>query len=770
MLSLFPWSNMVKEPVDLLFLHALSILPFFLGLFFLYKWLCFDAAMRRDLPPSPPKLPILGNLHQLGIYPHQTLQSFSRQYGELMLLHLGSKPALVVSSAKAAREVMKTHDIVFSNRPQSIISKRLIYNRKNVAGAPYGEYWRQMKSICVLQLLSSKRVRSFHDVREEEVTVMMAKIRKSKSAVNLSEIFMTFTNDVICRVAFGRKYSGEKDGAKFKELLREFVELLGTFTVSNFIPWLAWVDQLNGLHNKMNKLAKEFDEFLERIVEEHMARQSNKKHNRASEGELKDFVDVLLQAQMDSTAGFPISRDSIKALILDMFAGGTDTTYTVLEWAMTELLRHPTIMKKLQEEVRGITTGQADVSEDDLEKMKYLKAVIKETLRLHPPIPLLVPRESTQDVIINGYHIAAGTRVITNAWAIHRDPATWEKPEEFHPERFLKSSIDFKGQDFELIPFGSGRRGCPGILFAIASNELVLANLLCKFNWSLPGEQQSETLDMTQRTGLTIHRKVPLLASHNGYGELMLLHFGRNPVLIVSSAEAASEIMKTHDAIFSDRPALAMFKRLLYDCKDIATAPYGDYWRRMRSICVFQLLSYKRVQSFHNVREEEVAQMIEEIGRSPTTVNLSKVFANFSSDVICRVAFGMKFNGEKNGINFKELQEKQVELVGRINVGDFIPWLACVNHVNGMEREIKKVSKDMNKFLEEIVQEHLDKSNRTQSIHQGIDDEEIQDFVDVLLELQQDKSAKRASKPLYWYVPNSIVATLLKLSNITILM
>lgn len=195
-----------------------------------------------------------------------------------------------------------------------------------------------------------------------------------------------------------------------------------------------------------------------------------------------------------------------------MFAGGTDTTYTVLEWAMTELLRHPTVMKKLQEEVRNITSGQADVSEEDLENMKYLKAVIKETLRLHPPIPLLVPRESTQDVKINGYEIAAGTRVITNAWAIHRDPATWEEPEEFHPERFLNSSIDFKGQDFELIPFGSGRRGCPGILFAIANNELVLANLLNKFNWALPGKEKIESLDMRQRTGLTIHRKIPLLA------------------------------------------------------------------------------------------------------------------------------------------------------------------------------------------------------------------------------------------------------------------
>lgn len=195
-----------------------------------------------------------------------------------------------------------------------------------------------------------------------------------------------------------------------------------------------------------------------------------------------------------------------------MFAAGTDTTYTVLEWAMSELLRHPTIMKKVQNEVRGIARGKPSIAEADLQEMHYLKALIKETLRLYPPIPLLVPRESTQDVKIKGYDIAAGTLVFTNAWAIGRHPALWDEPEEFRPERFLNSSVDFKGHDFQLIPFGAGRRGCPGIQFAMTTNELVLANLVHKFDWALPDGARAEDLDMTQRTGLTIHRKVPLLA------------------------------------------------------------------------------------------------------------------------------------------------------------------------------------------------------------------------------------------------------------------
>lgn len=368
-----------------------------------------------------------------------------------------------------------------------------------------------MKSICVLQLLSNKQIRSFRSIREEEAALLMQKIEQSVNLqVNLSDMFMTLTNDVICRVAFGRKYSGEEKGPDFKKMLKELLQLLARFKVGDFIPWLGWINKLNGWDAKVDKVAKEVDMFLEKMVEEHQLRSDVQTSDDGDQ--VKDFVDVLLEVQRDKTAGFPIERDSIKAIILDMFAGGTDTTYTVLEWAMTELLKHPKIMQELQKEVRRISKGKTHVSEDDLEQMKYLKAVIKESLRLHPPIPMLVPRQSTKDTKINGYDIPAGMAVIINAWAIHRDPSLWEEPEKFHPERFLDCPIDFSGQDFQLIPFGSGRRICPGILFAIANDELVLANLMYKFNWTLPGGVKHETLDVSEQIGLTIHRKTPLLA------------------------------------------------------------------------------------------------------------------------------------------------------------------------------------------------------------------------------------------------------------------
>lgn len=411
---------------------------------------------------------------------------------------------------------MKTHDVIFSDRPSTKTGNKLLYNGKDVAGAKYGEFWRQMKSICVLHLLSTKRVRSFRSVREEEMVLMMEKIEKSISlSVNLTEMLMSFTNDMICRVAFGRKYGGKEGGNDFKKMLREFLEMLGSFRVGDFIPWLGWTNWIGGWDAKVERVAKEFDCFLEGVVREHEDRRlrvdgQGKDEDREDNEKVNDIVDVLLEVQSDEKVGFPIDRDSIKALILDMFSGGTDTTYTVLEWAMTELLRHPTVMHELQKEVREITGEKSYANEDDLEKMKYLKAVIKETLRLHPPIPLLVPRLSTQDAKINGYDIPGKTAVIINAWAIHRDPAFWDEPEKFNPERFMNSPTDFRGQDFQLIPFGGGRRICPGISFAIANNELVLANLVNKFDWTLPGGAKPESLDTDECTGLTIHRKTPL--------------------------------------------------------------------------------------------------------------------------------------------------------------------------------------------------------------------------------------------------------------------
>jgi hypothetical protein len=299
---------------------VLTILAAFI-LIFLFKWFSTLPTTKKNTPPSPPKLPIVGNFHQLGSQPHRSLGSLAQRHGPLMLIHFGSVPTLVASSADAARDIMKTHDLIFANRPKSSMFEKLLYNYKDVASAPYGEYWRQMKSLSVLHVLSNKRVQSFRAVREEETFLVIEKIKQSCSSghVNLSEVFVNLTNDVTCRVALGRKYSAGEGRRKFKELLCEFGELLGALSLGDYIPWLAWVSRVNGLDARAEKVAKLFDDFLEGVIEEHIdcqRRGGNRNGNDLENEHQKDFVDVLLQIQKENVIGFPIDRVSIKALIL----------------------------------------------------------------------------------------------------------------------------------------------------------------------------------------------------------------------------------------------------------------------------------------------------------------------------------------------------------------------------------------------------------------------------------------------------------------------
>lgn len=491
-------------------IHPFILFPLLISLLVLlcssFKW-AQNKNKNKKSPPSPPKLPILGNLHQIGSLPHQSLHALARKHGPMMLLHFGSKPVLVASSADVAREIMKTHDLTFAYRAEYKAFMKLVYGGKDVALSPYGEYWRQMRSVLVLHLLSNKRVQSFSSIKEEETALFVRRVGESAGAVNLSKMFGEFANDVVCRSAFGTKYreSESEKGKKLVELLVEFTVLFGDLCVGDFIPWLSWIDRVRGFDKKLDVAAKAMDEFLESAVQERIDASKGRDDKNG-----ENFIDSMLEmySEKEVIAG-SIGRESIKAQVLDVLFGGTDTISTTLEWAMTELLRHPRVLEKLQNEVREIVE---DITNDDITEMHYLKAVIKETLRYHPPLPLLSPRVASKDVTIKGYDISAGTVTMINAWSIGRDTATWDDAEKFWPERFLNSSIDFKGLDFELIPFGAGRRGCPGITYAVVAMEFLLANIVQKFNWKLGNGSQGEDLDILEAPGIIIHRATPLLA------------------------------------------------------------------------------------------------------------------------------------------------------------------------------------------------------------------------------------------------------------------
>jgi cytochrome P450 len=269
---------------------------------------------------------------------------------------------------------------------------------------------------------------------------------------------------------------------------------------------------------------RRWDVLLHEIIDQHHLHakendddqlQRHEEEEEEEEEDSRDFMGVLLSLQQE----YGLTREHVKAILMDMFAAGIDTSSIVLEYAMVHLVKNPHLMAKLQAEISSNTPrGQEMVKEENLDSMTYLKAVVKETLRLHPPAPLLLPHLSMETCDVNGYTIPAGTRVIVNAWALGRDPRSWEKADEFIPERFVPccgkdtpSVDDFKGRDFRFLPFGAGRRICAGANFGVATVEIMLANLVYGFDWELPAGISREDIDMTEVFGITVHRKEKLL-------------------------------------------------------------------------------------------------------------------------------------------------------------------------------------------------------------------------------------------------------------------
>ncbi|KAL2322793.1 hypothetical protein Fmac_027172 [Flemingia macrophylla] len=465
-----------------------------------HKIMTKKSASSPNLPPGPWKLPIIGNIHNLiGSLPHRRLRDLSSKYGPLMHLKLGEVSTIVVSSPEYAKEVLKTHDLIFASRPPILASKILSYDSRGMSFAPYGDYYRQMRKICTLELLSSKRVQSFQPIRVEELTKLIKRIAsKEGSPTNLTKEMHTTSSMIISRTAFGNKC---RDHQKFISAVKEATEAAGGFDLGDLYPSAEWLQHISGLKPKLEKSHQQTDRIIQSIINEHREAKSSATEGQGEEVE-DDLVDVLMKER------FGLSDDSIKAVILDLYGGGTETTSTIITWAMAEMIKNPRIMKKVQAEVREVYGKEGQANESDMNNLKYLKSVVKETLRLHPPGPLLLPRQCGQACEIKGYHIPVKSKIIVNAWAVGRDPNYWTEAERFYPERFIdNNTIDYHGNSFEYIPFGAGRRICPGITFGLTSVEFALALLMYHFDWKLPNGMKNEDLDMSEAFGVSVSLK-----------------------------------------------------------------------------------------------------------------------------------------------------------------------------------------------------------------------------------------------------------------------
>ncbi|XP_009606204.3 premnaspirodiene oxygenase-like [Nicotiana tomentosiformis] len=494
------------------FFNFISFVFFVSFLFLLRKWKNSHSQTKR-LPPGPWKLPVLGSMfHLLGGPPHHVLGDLAKKYGPLMHLQLGEVSVVSVTSPEMAKEVLKTHDLAFASRPLLLAAKIVCYNGTDIVFSPYGDYWRQMRKICLLELLSAKNVRSFSSVRRDEVFHMIEYFRSSSGKpVNVSKRISLFTTSMTCRSAFGQEY---KEQDEFARLVKKVSSLMEGFDVADIFPSLKFLHVLSGMKAKVMDAHHELDAILENIINEHKKIATGKNNNElGGEG----LIDVLLRLMKEGGLQFPITNDNIKAIIFDMFGAGTETSSTTIDWAMVEMIKNPSVFAKAQAEVREAFREKETFDENDVEELKYLKLVIKETFRLHPPFPLLLPRESREETDINGYTIPFKTKLMVNVWAIGRDPKYWDDVESFKPERFEHNSMDFIGNNFEYLPFGSGRRMCPGISFGLANVYLPLAQLLYHFDWKLPTGINSSDLDMTESSGVTCARKSDLYLTATPY-------------------------------------------------------------------------------------------------------------------------------------------------------------------------------------------------------------------------------------------------------------
>ncbi|CAI0410688.1 unnamed protein product [Linum tenue] len=465
----------------------------------------------RHLAPAPGwRLPVIGHLHHFLTSrqpPHRLLRELSRKHGDVIRLELGEISHVLISSAEAAMEVMRTHDVKFAQRPPHPHYEKVVYGGMDLIQAPYGDYWRQLRRVATLELLTAKRVRSLGRVREAEVRALVRSIAVASTATAGATIDLTrMLFRIISMSTFGDVSRGQEEFIKVAE---ELVEYAGGFKVAYLFPSNALVQRLSGTEEFLDGIQKVVDRLAESMIGQHQARRAAQGGKSMSEEEEEHLLDVLLNLQENGdTLGFHLSTDAVKGFLLDIFLAGSETPAALIEWAISEMIKNPEVMYKAQSEVRRVFSEKGRVEEARISELAYLKLVIKETLRLHTPAPLVLPRECREECHISGYHIPLKTRILVNVWAIARDPRYWgEEAEKFLPERFLNNKVSFRGGDFEFLPFGAGRRMCPGMTFGLAAAELTLANLLFHFDWKLPREVEATSFNMDEKFGVTLRRE-----------------------------------------------------------------------------------------------------------------------------------------------------------------------------------------------------------------------------------------------------------------------
>ncbi|KAI3498347.1 hypothetical protein L1887_34120 [Cichorium endivia] len=481
-----------------------------------YIYIYITQSHRRNstrLPPGPYPLPLIGSIFKLGKKPHHSLATLSKTYGPLMSLKLGSTTMVVVSSREIAQEFFLKHDNSFSSRSIPYAAHAHDRHKISMVWLPVGDQWRRLRKIAKEHLFSKRQLDASHLLRKKKVQELLEYVGdccENGRPVNIGQIAVTTTLNVLSNFIFSTDFT-QYDSVScqdFKDLVGGLMEVGGTPNLADFFPVLRPLDPKGLLRRATFYTGK-----LMAIFEEHISKRLQERSICSSDGPLssKDLTDLLLDISENEKSS--INMDDIRNLIFDLFLAGTDTTSSTLEWAMAELIHSHEKMAKARYELKEVI-GNEDrtVEESDISRLPYLQAVIKETLRLHPPVTFLIPHRAIDDVEIQGYVVPKDAQILCNLWAMGQDSNVWSDAQTFRPERFLDVGIDYKGRDFELIPFGAGRRICPALPLAHRMLQLMLGGLIYRFDWKMEKGMRPEDMDMTDKFGITLQKNLPLMA------------------------------------------------------------------------------------------------------------------------------------------------------------------------------------------------------------------------------------------------------------------
>ncbi|XP_047328030.1 cytochrome P450 78A5-like [Impatiens glandulifera] len=450
--------------------------------------------------PGPSGFPLIGLIFTfMSSLTHRKLANLSQTLKAvpLMAFSVGFTRFVISSDPGSAKDILNSS--AFADRPIKESAYELLFNRA-MGFAPFGEYWRELRRISATYMFSPKKIACAEGFRKNICHQMITQVKTQmelKGDVEIKQVLHYGSLNNMMMTVFGKYYDfGENgDGLELEGFVSEGYKLLGTFNCSDHFPILGWLD-VQGVRRRSRKLVSKVDGFVRKIIDDHsMVTDQDNNHGY--------FVDVLLDLERENK----ITRSDMVAVLWEMIFRGTDTVAILLEWILARLVLHPDIQAKALAEIETTIGSSRAVMESDIPNLPYLQAIVKETLRMHPPGPLLSwARLAIHDTHVGQYFVPAGTTAMVNMWAIAHDKGIWSEPEEFRPERFIEQDVSVMGSDMRLAPFGSGRRVCPGKTMGLATVHIWLAVLLQNFEWT-----SKDDVDLTEVLKMSMEMKNPLV-------------------------------------------------------------------------------------------------------------------------------------------------------------------------------------------------------------------------------------------------------------------